>query len=243
MTHKWLVAGLITVVAGCARTDASDRQALAASSGTPVRDAAIATAGTAASAPAAPSPAPRGPDATAAKFRQVTLPAGTVLPVALGSPVASDRSRVEDPVRATLRRAVTSNGVEVLPAGTAVLGHVTHVARSAKVKGRASVAFRFTKIDMPGEGGRTTINSSPISRTAPATKQKDAMKIGGGAAGGAIIGAIVGGGDGAAKGAAIGAGTGTAVVLATRGPEVRLGAGAPLAVKLTAPLTVRVAVK
>jgi hypothetical protein len=36
--------------------------------------------------------------------------------------VGSDISRVEQPVHARLRRAVTINGVEVLPAGTAVSG-------------------------------------------------------------------------------------------------------------------------
>jgi hypothetical protein len=170
----------------------------------------------------------------------VTLPAGTVLPVTLTSSVGSDTSRVEDPVRATVRRAVVSNGVQVVPAGTVVLGRVTRVERSGKVKGRASIAFRFTQIDLPGEGGRARITASPISRLAPATKRQDAAKIGTGAAGGAIIGAIVGGGDGAAKGAAIGGGAGTAVVLATRGKEVHIGSGSALAVRLTSPLTVRV---
>jgi hypothetical protein len=244
MKQTWLVAGLIAV-AGCARTDAqiAERQALPASPAAPIRDAAVAIAGTAPNAPTSAKPAPIAPEPAAAKVREVTLPAGTVLPIALSSPVGSDTSRVEDPVRATLRRAVISNGLEALPAGTVVLGHVTHAKRSAKVKGRASIGFRFTQIDMPGAGGRTAIKSSPISRSAPATKKKDAAKIGAGAAGGAIVGGILGGGDGAAKGAAIGGGAGTAVVLSTRGQEVRLGAGAPLAVRLTAPLTVRVPVK
>jgi len=245
MTKTWLVATSIVIVAACARTDAeTSRQALAAPA---AREAAVATSG---NAPAAPTTAARPATenaaarekTAAAKFREVTLPAGTVLPVTLSSPVGSDTSRVEDPVKATLRRPVLSNGVQVLPAGTAVLGHVTHAQRSAKVKGRASVGFRFTQIDLPGAGGKMGITTSPISRLAPATKKQDAAKIGAGAAGGAIIGGIVGGGDGAAKGAAIGGGAGTAVVLSTRGKEVRLGAGAPLAVRLTAPLTVRVPV-
>jgi hypothetical protein len=242
MKNIWLVG--VIVVAGCARTDAqiAERQALTASPAVPLRDAAVATSGTAPNA-ATPAKAPIAPEPAAVKFREVTLPAGTVLPIALSSPVGSDTSRVEDPVRATIRRAVISNGLEALPAGTVVLGHVTHAKRSAKVKGRASIGFRFTQIDMPGAGGRTAISSSPISRSAPATKKKDAAKIGVGAAGGAIVGGILGGGDGAAKGAAIGGGAGTAVVLSTRGQEVHLGAGAPLAVRLTAPLTVRVAVK
>jgi hypothetical protein len=58
-----------------------------------------------------------------------------------------------------------------------------------------------------------------------------------------VIGVIVGVGSGASKGAAIGGGAGTGAVLATRGDEVRLPAGTPLSVKLTAPLTVRVPAK
>lgn len=87
------------------------------------------------------------------------------------------------------------------------------------------------------------ISTGTVTRVAPATKKQDAAKIGAGAAGGAIVGGLMGGGDGAAKGAAIGGGAGTAVVLSTRGKDVRLGEGANLSVKLTAPLTVRLRVR
>jgi hypothetical protein len=235
MKHTWLIASLVVAVAGCTRTEAQISEGHALASAAP---AAVATAGS--SSPAGVGAA--GAAESKPQFREVTLPAGTVLPVTLSSAVGSDTSRVEDPVRATVRRAVTVRGVQVVPAGTAVRGHVTHAERSARVKGRASIAFRFTQIDLPGPAGRASIASSTISRLAPATKKQDAMKIGGGAAGGAIVGGILGGGDGAAKGAAIGGGAGTAVVLATRGKEVRLAPGASLAVKLTAPLTLRVPV-
>ena len=172
--------------------------------------------------------------------REVTLPAGTVLPLTLRTSVGSATSNIEDQVRATLRSALRADGVEALPAGTAVVGHVTSAQRSARVKGRASVAFRFTRLDLPGEGGLTNIRTGTVSRTAEGTKKQDAAKIGGGAVGGAIIGGILGGGDGAAKGAAIGGAGGTGVVLATRGKEVSLAAGTPLSVKLTQPLTLRV---
>jgi hypothetical protein len=176
------------------------------------------------------------------RYREVTIPAGTVLPLTLRTSVGSDTSHVEDAVRATLRRGVTIGGVEALPAGTAVIGHVTSAERSARVKGRATVAFRFTRVDVPGEGN-ANIRTGTVARTAPGTKKKDAATIGGGAVGGAIVGGILGGGDGAAKGAAVGGAAGTGAVLATRGKEVRLAAGTPISVKLTAPLTVRVAVK
>lgn len=176
------------------------------------------------------------------EYREVTLPAGTVLPVSLQTAVASDTSSPEDPVRGILRRPVSIDGVQVLPQGTAVLGHVTSATRSAKVKGRASVAFRFNRIDLP-ENERAALSSGTITRVAAATKKEDAAKIGGGAAGGAIIGGLIGGGDGAAKGAAIGGAAGTGVVLSTRGKEVRLGPGLALSVRLTAPLVVRVPVE
>ena len=82
---------------------------------------------------------------------EVTLPAGTVLPVELRTRVGSEISSVEDTVRGTLRRPVVVGGVQAFPAGTAVIGHVTAAERSARVKGRARIAFRFTTIDPPGD--------------------------------------------------------------------------------------------
>jgi hypothetical protein len=183
---------------------------------------------------------PTGADPAQKEWREVTIPAGTILKVNLNTAVGSDTSRVEDPVRGTLRSAVTVKGVTALPAGTALRGYVTDATRSAKVKGRARIALRFTRIDPPGPDDSTTIRTATVSRIAPGTKKRDAATIGGGAVGGAIVGGIVGGGDGAAKGAAIGGAGGTGVVLATRGKEVRIAAGTPLSVRLSQALTVRV---
>lgn len=189
----------------------------------------------------------KGPNAEASSaaadpapvYREVTIPAGTVLKATLNTAVASDSSNPEDQVRATLKTPVTIGGVQALPSGTALIGHVTDVARSAKVKGRARVAFRFSRVDPPSADSMQ-ISSATIAREAEGTKKRDAATIGGGAVGGAIIGGIIGGGDGAAKGAAIGGAGGTGVVLATRGKEVRIAAGSPVSVRLTQPLTVRV---
>jgi hypothetical protein len=174
------------------------------------------------------------------EWREVTIPSGTILKVNLNTAVGSDTSKVEDPVRGTLRSPVTIRGVTALAAGTALSGHVIDAARSGRVKGRARIAFRFTRIDPPGPDSSEAIRTASVSRTAEGTKKRDAATIGGGAVGGAIVGGIVGGGDGAAKGAAIGGGAGTGVVLATRGKEVRIAAGTPVSVRLTQALTVRV---
>jgi hypothetical protein len=223
------------------RSEISTFRADASALSTPAQPAGTALAaerpGSAAAAPPAPAPA-----APASEYREVTLPAGTVLPVELRTAVASDTSHVEDAVRGTLRRAVTVQGIQALPAGTTVTGVVTAAERSARVKGRARVAFRFTAIDPPGDADRMSMRTDTVSRMAEATKKQDAAKIGGGAAGGAIIGGILGGGDGAAKGAAIGGAAGTGVVLSTRGKEIRLAPGTPVSVRLASPLTVRVRV-
>jgi hypothetical protein len=175
----------------------------------------------------------------AVEDREITVPAGTVLPLVLDSYVASDTSRLEDTVRAHVRRDVVIRNQVVIPAGSIVTGHVTSVQRSGRVKGRARVAFRFDRLSME-DSGRLPIRTSAVARQAPATKAKDATTIALPAAGGAIVGAIAGGKKGAAIGAAAGGGAGTAVVLSTRGREVRLGPGAVVGVTLTEPIRVRI---
>jgi hypothetical protein len=173
-------------------------------------------------------------------YKEVTIPAGTTLRLDLASSIASDTSKVEDAVNAKVREAVVVGGQAVVPAGASLAGVVTDVADSGRVKGRARIAYRFNSLTLDDE--RYDIATAPTSHVAPATKGEDAKKIGIGAGAGAALGAIIGGGSGAAKGAAIGGGAGTGVVLATKGKEVRLGPGANVTTRLTAPLTLRVKV-
>ena len=182
--------------------------------------------------PAAPAPPPPP------KYREVTLAEGTMLGLQLDTAVASDTSKVEDPVRATLRKPIVSDSLTVLPEGTRITGVVTDVARSGKVKGLAQLSLRFTSLTVDDE--RYEIRTHTVSRQAKSTKKKDATKVGVGAGAGAIIGAIAGGGKGAAIGAGVGAAAGTGVVVATRGEEVRLAEGTSLTVTLASPLKVRV---
>ena len=172
--------------------------------------------------------------------REVTVPAGTTLSIVLETPVSSVTSRVEERVNAHLARAVVVNGATAIPEGSSVGGVVTDATRSGRVKGRAHVAVRFDSLTPSGSDERYTIHTSSVGRTAEGTKKKDALEIGAPAAGGALIGAIVGGKKGALVGGAVGGGAGTAVVLSTRGKEVKLNKGAALTLRLTQPLTVRV---
>jgi hypothetical protein len=170
--------------------------------------------------------------------REITIPAGTTLRLDLGTALASDTSKIEDTVKATLRQPVSVDGAVVLPAGTELQGVVTNVERPGRVKGRAQISYRFTTLTAADETYK--VKTSAVAHQGEATKGEDATKIGVGAGAGAVIGGILGGGDGAAKGAAIGGAAGTGAVLATRGKDLKLAPGVNIATTLTAPLAVRV---
>jgi hypothetical protein len=174
------------------------------------------------------------------QFREVTVPSGTVLSIKLASSVSSDKSKVEDPVRGSLAKAVVVKGTTAVPAGSPVSGSVLEAKEAGRVKGLASVAFRFDRLSVENE--THNIRTARIAREAKPTKGEDAKKVGIGAGAGALIGAIAGGKKGALVGGAVGAGAGTGVVLATRGDEVRLPAGTVVTTTLQEPLTIEVPV-
>jgi hypothetical protein len=174
--------------------------------------------------------------------KEITVPAGTRLAVVLDTAVASNTSRVEQPVSGHLSRALLVDGVVIAPAGSTMHGYVTSARRSGKVKGRAYIAIRFTELSPKGSAERYRIQTAAIGRQAPATKAADAAKIAAPAAGGAIVGGLLGGKKGALVGTAIGGGGGTAVVLSTRGKEVGIPRGSALGVRLVSPVTVKASV-
>lgn len=242
----------LAAAGGCGRP--ADEAKPAAGQGADASAPAAADAGTAAITPGAPtksasttasggprSAASGSPGAPVHQYREVTLPAGTTLRLRLETTVASDASSIEDPVRATIRQPVLVEGAPVLPEGTELGGVVTAAERSGKVKGRARVAFRFDTLTLDEE--QYDVRTRVISRQAQGTKAKDAKTIGIPAAGGAVVGGIIGGKKGAVIGGAAGGGAGTAVVLSTRGEEVRLPAGTSVNARLAEPLTVRVPVR
>ena len=178
-------------------------------------------------------PAPAKP-----RFREVTAPAGTELPLELTTAVSSETAQVESPVSARLRRAVVVDGLTVFPAGAVFHGNVTEVERAGRVRGRSHLAFRFTEVTIDEQ--RDPISTHSVSFEGEATKSEDATKVGAGAGIGAVIGGIVGGGKGAAKGALIGGAAGAGTVLATRGRDVELAAGSEVNATLSSPFGVRV---
>jgi hypothetical protein len=148
----------------------------------------------------------------------ITLPAGTPLRVVLQTGVGSDTSAPGSEFSAVLADPVVIDGRTVLEKGAAVVGRVTDVKKSGRVKGRASISLTLTSLVRDNKN--IPIATQTYVGVARSTRKRDVAVIGGAAGVGAAIGAIVGGGKGAATGAAIGGAGGTGTVLATRGADV-----------------------
>lgn len=181
----------------------------------------------------APAPAPSAP--AAPTVREVTIPAETPISVTLVTPIASNKSKIEDQVRGTLAEAIVVDGTTVVPAGAQVIGAVTEANASGRVKGRATLAVRFDRLTVRGESHK--IQTARIATEAGSSTKSDVKKGAIGAGAGAIVGGIAGGGSGAAIGAGVG---GAATVLATKGKEVELAAGTALSTRLLEPVKVQV---
>jgi hypothetical protein len=176
------------------------------------------------------------------QFREVTVPAGTSLPLELTTPLSSSTATVEMPVTARLRQAVVIDGHTAVPAGSTLHGEVFEVERAGRVRGRSHIAVRFSEVRMPG-GVRENLRTNPVNFEGEASKGEDATKVGVGAGVGAAIGGILGGGSGAAKGAAIGGAAGAGTVLATRGREIDLASGTDIEATLASPFEVQVSLR
>jgi len=186
-------------------------------------------------------PAASAAAANVPEYREVTIAAGTALPLEMTSTISSSSAQVEAPVSARLQNAITINGDTAIPAGTVLRGTVTDVERAGRVKGRAHVSFAFNEATIRGD--REDLKTNPLTFEAEATKGEDATKVGAGAVGGAILGGILGGKKGAAKGAIAGGAAGTGVVLATRGDEVTVNEGTNVTATLAQPMTLRIRVR
>ena len=238
-----VVASLLVASIGCNQQPAS-QQGATTPEGAPGAASGAGSAAGSAAGPGATAAKPSEPAKPAAPpqpmLMAMDVPAGTPLEITLETPVASDTATAEATVRGTVAKAVVVSGMTAIPAGAPVTGTVVAVERSGRVKGRASIALRFNQVVVANTPYR--IQTTRIVRQAAATKGEDATKVGIGAGIGTAIGAIAGGKKGAAIGAGVGAGAGAGAVVATRGDEVSIPAGATLrttideSVKITAPM-------
>lgn len=170
---------------------------------------------------------------------ELTIPAGTKVPLALKHAISTKATREGDAVYAETTFPVVADNRVLIPAGTYVQGRISHIKQAGRISGRAEVLMHFTTLIYPS--GYTVLLPGAVEN-APGvdkTKIKDeegtiqaggqtAEKVGtiaGTAASGTVIGAATAGGKGALIGAGIGGAVGTAIGLLTRGNEVKMDAG------------------
>jgi hypothetical protein len=170
---------------------------------------------------------------------ELTVAENAVIGIRLETPVSSERSRVEDHVRARVTRDVLVDGRTAIPTGATLEGAVALVQIGGAFKERARVGIRFTTMVL-ADSTRVPIRTETIFRDGDAPGGEATAKIGASAVVGAILGAVVGGKKGAAIGGTAGAAGGTAVVVADGPNAADIAAGTPLTVRLTAPVSVSV---
>jgi hypothetical protein len=167
--------------------------------------------------------------------KKVTVERGTTLKVRTAATLSTKSHESGDTFDASLAAPLVIDGATVARQGAAIRGVIVEADKGGRVKGRAHLAVRLTELET-ATGDWVDIYTQTVVRQAPASKGKDAAKIGVGSGVGAAIGAIAGGGKGAAIGAGAGAGAGTGAVLATRGKQVVIPGETVLTFQLSAPL-------
>lgn len=187
---------------------------------------------------AAPVPPPPAAPPTP-KFHDVTLPAGSTIPVRLTQALDSGTSQTGDSFSGVIAADVIQNGAVVLAHGSTVNGRVIEAKDATHFKGSSSLSIELVSLTRRGE--RMTISTEPISQQGKGRGTNTATKAGVGAAAGAILGGIFGGGKGAAIGAGVGGAGGAGINAVTKGQQVQFPSETILRFHTTAPITVRVA--
>lgn len=180
-------------------------------------------------------------DHTAPSPDELTVPAGTKIPLALINSLNTKLSAEGDRVYLQTSFPIVIGGHIIIPKGSYVAGTVTEVKRPGKVKGKGEIFLRFDSLTLPNGVTRDFRARLGGSDTGDFDRQEgkirgegdrggDARRTAETTAAGASVGTVAGAaaghaGMGAGIGAAGGAAAGLASVLLSRGPELILPKG------------------
>ncbi|PWT74625.1 MAG: transporter [Proteobacteria bacterium] len=191
---------------------------------------------------AAPAPAPQAPPPPQAPpkpvVKQVTLPAGTVLPIRITETLDSKTTQTNDAFHGVLASDVGSQGVIAIPHGAAVTGRIVEAREAAHFSGNSLLSLELTQLQVHGQ--KVSLLTDTYSKAGAGRGKNTAIKAGAGAALGAIIGGIAGGGKGAAIGSVAGGGAGVGVNAATRGQQTVIPTETVINFQLQSSMTVTV---
>jgi hypothetical protein len=185
---------------------------------------------------AAPPPPPPPPPTLV--VHNLTLPAGTAIPVRITQTLDSATTQTGDKFTGAIASDIIVDGMVVLAQGTPVSGHVDAAQDAAHFKGSALLTISLSAINRKGE--HIEVATEAYTKQGEGRGKNTAEKVGGGAAVGAILGGILGGGRGAAIGAAAGGGVGAGANGVTRGQQVQIPSETVVRFKLSDAIIVHV---
>ncbi len=182
--------------------------------------------------PVAAAPAPPAPPPL-----QVTLKAGTLIPVRTVERLSSDRNSTGDGISATLDQPLVVDGWVIAERGARLEGKVVDAQRAGVGKGKSDLALVLTQLKT-SDGQRIAIETETFEKHAEASTGESAAKVIAGTVIGAAIGAMAGGGKGAGIGAAAGTAAGAGGAAATRSKTVSLPAETRIDFRLRNSITI-----
>ncbi len=168
----------------------------------------------------------------------ITLPAGTAIPIRITQTLDSATTQTGDKFTGAVASDIIVDGLVVLAQGTPVTGHVDEAKDAAHYKGSASLTLSLTSLTRKGD--RIQIATEAYTKEGEGRGKNTAEIVGGGAAVGAILGGIFGGGKGAAIGAAAGGGVGAGANTVTRGQQVQIPSETVVRFKLSDAIVVHI---
>ncbi len=189
-------------------------------------------------------PKKSGGSSTATHTKTTQIPAGTVIEVAMVTPVATKTSNIGDPIEAKLTKALVVNGVLIAEEGASVRGTIADLQRASKSKSeedRAYLKFRFSELETVGGDKKisATVTNSEGKLAAKGTGTRDKLIIGGSTVAGAVVGQVIGKDTKSTIiGAVGGAVVGTGVALSAKGHELEVPAGSNVTIRIDEPVTV-----
>jgi hypothetical protein len=172
--------------------------------------------------------------------REVTIPAGTTIPVRITETLDTKTAQSNDAFHGALAADLGIQGIIALRHGSPVVGRIVDARDAAHFKGSALLSLELTEVQRGGQ--KIALVTQAYTKEGAGRGKNTAMKAGGGAALGAIVGAIAGGGKGAAIGSVAGAGAGTGINAVTRGEQVVVPSETLINFQLQSPVTLKVTI-
>ena len=154
-----------------------------------------------------------------------TVAANTMMRLRIVDSLNSKNAKVGDQFRSTVVDPVYAKGFQVIPVGSIVMGHITHVVRASRKSNAGSLNVAFNAVQLPNE--RTYPLNGSLAQSdntdnegevkGGSSKKRNAAFI----AGGAVVGGLLNG----AAGMGIGAGVGVGAALLKKGKEAEVKPG------------------